>query len=172
MNENQRTTVQESSGLSRRDFIAKTMLVGGGLAVNSLACATSQNWSNSQATSNNQGNKSESTLGERRKLGTLEVSALGLGCMNMVWAYGPPVDKEPCDLGNPGCVRSRSDVLRYSRDLWTIHRRRVRWRSARSRSRPRCHRNEVRLRHRPQHTPDQWLKQSPRPSCNEYRDRR
>lgn len=33
---------------------------------------------------------------EKRKLGTsgLEVSAIGFGCMNMSWAYGPPVDKQ------------------------------------------------------------------------------
>jgi Aldo/keto reductase family len=30
----------------------------------------------------------------RRKLGTLEVSALGLGCMNVAWAYGPPIDRQ------------------------------------------------------------------------------
>jgi len=32
---------------------------------------------------------------ERRKLGKsgLEVSALGLGCMNVAWAYGPPIDR-------------------------------------------------------------------------------
>jgi aryl-alcohol dehydrogenase-like predicted oxidoreductase len=29
----------------------------------------------------------------RRRLGTLEVSALGLGCMNVAWAYGPPIDR-------------------------------------------------------------------------------
>ena len=29
----------------------------------------------------------------RRTLGSLEVSSLGLGCMNFTWAYGPPVDK-------------------------------------------------------------------------------
>jgi aryl-alcohol dehydrogenase-like predicted oxidoreductase len=33
----------------------------------------------------------------RRKLGTLEVSALGLGCMVMSGIYGPPRDKQPKD---------------------------------------------------------------------------
>ena len=33
----------------------------------------------------------------RRKLGTLEVSALGLGCMVMSGIYGPPRDKQPQD---------------------------------------------------------------------------
>jgi aryl-alcohol dehydrogenase-like predicted oxidoreductase len=30
----------------------------------------------------------------RRKLGSLEVSALGFGCMNFVWAYGSTTDKQ------------------------------------------------------------------------------
>jgi aryl-alcohol dehydrogenase-like predicted oxidoreductase len=30
----------------------------------------------------------------RRKLGKLEVSALGLGCMNFAWAYGPQTDRQ------------------------------------------------------------------------------
>jgi aryl-alcohol dehydrogenase-like predicted oxidoreductase len=29
----------------------------------------------------------------RRKLGALEVSAIGLGCMNVAWGFGPPIDK-------------------------------------------------------------------------------
>src|SRR5438874_7812067 len=31
---------------------------------------------------------------QTRKLGTLEVSALGLGCMSMSALYGPPADKQ------------------------------------------------------------------------------
>jgi aryl-alcohol dehydrogenase-like predicted oxidoreductase len=33
---------------------------------------------------------------QKRKLGKngLEVSALGFGCMNVAWAYGPPIDRQ------------------------------------------------------------------------------
>jgi aryl-alcohol dehydrogenase-like predicted oxidoreductase len=31
---------------------------------------------------------------EKRKLGNLEVSALGFGCMGLSYAYGPPIDKQ------------------------------------------------------------------------------
>jgi aryl-alcohol dehydrogenase-like predicted oxidoreductase len=30
----------------------------------------------------------------RRKLGSLEVSAIGLGCMNVAWGFGPPIDRQ------------------------------------------------------------------------------
>ena len=30
----------------------------------------------------------------KRKLGSLEVSAIGLGCMNVAYAYGPPIEKD------------------------------------------------------------------------------
>lgn len=32
-------------------------------------------------------------MSDRRKLGTLEVSSIGLGCMNVAWGFGPPIDK-------------------------------------------------------------------------------
>jgi aryl-alcohol dehydrogenase-like predicted oxidoreductase len=39
---------------------------------------------------------SEPASGElpRRRLGSLEVTALGYGCMNIAWAYGPPVERQ------------------------------------------------------------------------------
>jgi aryl-alcohol dehydrogenase-like predicted oxidoreductase len=39
----------------------------------------------------------QSSVSARRKLGTLEVSALGLGCMVMSGIYGSPRDKQPKD---------------------------------------------------------------------------
>ncbi len=39
----------------------------------------------------------QALVSARRKLGTLEVSALGLGCMVMSGIYGPPRDKQPKD---------------------------------------------------------------------------
>jgi len=38
--------------------------------------------------------KQTQTIVWRKLGGTLEVSALGLGCMNFAWAYGPPTDRQ------------------------------------------------------------------------------
>ncbi len=62
---------------SRRDFMVKAALVGAGLAVAPLSWATSER-------------KNMST----RKLGKLEVSAIGLGCMSISANYGPPADRK------------------------------------------------------------------------------
>lgn len=68
-------------------------MAGAAIAVTSLSCAAPQNQTNNQTASPNQESTPKSVRSELRRLGPLEVSALGLGCMNMVWAYGPPVDK-------------------------------------------------------------------------------
>lgn len=68
-----------AQGLTRRDLLT-TAVVGAGLAVTPAAWA---------AASNAKG----STIVTKRKLGKLEVSALGAGCMSMSANYGPPADK-------------------------------------------------------------------------------
>jgi aryl-alcohol dehydrogenase-like predicted oxidoreductase len=68
--------VQDGRVGSRRDFLASAALAGAGLVVGPSVWATP---------------------GERpmktRRLGKLEVSELGLGCMSISANYGPPADK-------------------------------------------------------------------------------
>ena len=84
---------QEGRGVTRRDFIARTAFAGAVLAVSSLACAAPQNQPTAGDADAGRGSTTQPAPGERRRLGPLEVSALGFGCMNFVWAYGPPVDR-------------------------------------------------------------------------------
>ncbi len=48
---------------------------------------------------------------KKRKLGNLEVSALGLGCMGMSFSYGPPKDKKEMTALLHAACRSRRHVL-------------------------------------------------------------
>jgi aryl-alcohol dehydrogenase-like predicted oxidoreductase len=80
--ETNRSNIQKNDGISRREFITRTAVVGAGLAFGSLSCATAEN------------QPGDKTLG-RRKLGSLEVSSIGLGCMNVVaWGLGLPIDRQ------------------------------------------------------------------------------
>lgn len=72
---------QDRRALSRRNFVADAALIGAGLAVAPLfGC-----------------NKGLNTMQPRklgtRKLGKLEVSELGSGCMSISANYGPPADR-------------------------------------------------------------------------------
>ncbi len=80
--------------VSRREVLARTALAGAGLAVASSSWAAADKEPEGMSARGENGATSKSIRSERRRLGSLEVSALGLGCMNMTWAYGPPVDKE------------------------------------------------------------------------------
>jgi aryl-alcohol dehydrogenase-like predicted oxidoreductase len=96
MMENMGIDRPESRGtgeISRRDFLAKMSAIGAGLALGSLACAAPQNQNNMQSTNQNQQHSANTAEGARRKLGSLEVSELGFGCMNFVWAYGSQMNK-------------------------------------------------------------------------------
>ena len=77
--------------LSRRNFLAGAALIGAGLTVGPLLGTASS----AEITSgSDKGLRKEKNRMKTRKLGKLEVSALGLGCMNFAWAYGPPTDRK------------------------------------------------------------------------------
>lgn len=76
-------------GFSRRDVLIGGAIVGAGLSVAPLSWATSSD--NGKGVS---GSASRAQVTNKRKLGTLEVSELGVGCMNISANYGAPAGKE------------------------------------------------------------------------------
>ncbi|MCE5307971.1 MAG: aldo/keto reductase [Acidobacteriales bacterium] len=64
----------DGTRLGRRDFLA---VVGAALATSGAA-----------------GAQTKPPQLKKRRFGTLEVSAMGLGCMNVAWGFGPPVDRK------------------------------------------------------------------------------
>lgn len=79
---------QKGSGINRRSFLTKSVLAGVGLSGVSSAWA---------ATKPNTGKEIKNPVvnNEKRKLGSLEVSPVGLGCMSMTsGSYNPPRSKE------------------------------------------------------------------------------
>jgi aryl-alcohol dehydrogenase-like predicted oxidoreductase len=79
-------------GLSRRDFVTRATLVGAALAVAPLSWAASPD---RPKDSNNRGDNAPHKKNNMntRKLGNLEVSELGAGCMSIMANYGPPAEK-------------------------------------------------------------------------------
>jgi len=77
----------------RRQFLA----AGAGLAAATVFAGLVKGQANQDATSGRAANPMPPSEQPhallRRKLGSLEVTALGLGCMNVAWAYGPPIEK-------------------------------------------------------------------------------
>ncbi|CAM3065985.1 aldo/keto reductase [Rariglobus hedericola] len=74
------TRNRDLHSVSRRDFLTRTALVGASLAVGPASWAATPAQSPAPA----------KTKTATRKLGKLEVSALGSGCMSMSSNYGPP----------------------------------------------------------------------------------
>lgn len=73
---------RDSRTLSRRDFLAHAAVIGAGLAVGPLSWAASSD------------QPKEINKMQTRKLGTLEVSELGAGCMSISANYGPPAPRD------------------------------------------------------------------------------
>jgi aryl-alcohol dehydrogenase-like predicted oxidoreductase len=80
----------ENNGASRREFFIKSALAGAGLAMSSLTFGALE----SKASPSNPNNASSSMADGKRKLGALEVTGLGLGCMNVCFGYGPDIAKQ------------------------------------------------------------------------------
>src|SRR4028119_2132623 len=98
MKENKETNKSENQGndgTSRRSFIGKMSLLGAGLAAGAFSLGTSQNQASAQTGKrNNTKSASNSSLGQRR-LGKLEVSAIGMGVQNMHRKYTTEVPYRP-----------------------------------------------------------------------------
>ena len=75
------SNIHDRRAVTRRDFLADTVLIGAGLAVGPLSWAASSDRPN------------QSRKMKTRKLGQLEVSELGAGCMSISANYGPPADR-------------------------------------------------------------------------------
>lgn len=71
-------TDRDPNHLGRRDFLTAAMVIAAAAMLPAMSSAKSVTSTNALP---------------RRKLGALEVSAIGLGCMNMAWGFGPPIDK-------------------------------------------------------------------------------
>lgn len=77
-------TFQDHPGFSRRDVLIGGAVVGAGLSVAPLSWAASPD----------SAKMSGARVTNTRKLGSLEVSELGVGCMNISANYGAPAGKE------------------------------------------------------------------------------
>src|SRR6478609_1258926 len=76
------SNTRDPQALSRRDFLAQAAVIGAGLAVAPLSLAASSD------------QPKEISKMKTRKLGQLEVSELGAGCMSISANYGPPAPRD------------------------------------------------------------------------------
>jgi len=88
----------QNQKVNRRDFIVKSVMAGTGLAIGAHTLrAAGGSVFNGKATFNESKNSNMNILNSplgKRKLGSLEVTELGFGCMNIAWAYGNGPSKE------------------------------------------------------------------------------
>jgi aryl-alcohol dehydrogenase-like predicted oxidoreductase len=83
---------QRGAPLSRRDFLGRSALAAAGAALGTTAWGAIAGPIRLPEIDATRSVKSATTLLKKRKLGTLEVSELGAGCMSISANYGPAVD--------------------------------------------------------------------------------
>src|SRR5438552_491505 len=88
------SNTQHRRALSRRDFVTKTALVGAGLLVGKLSWAASSDQPKEINNRSDKGLSRGKNKMKTRKLGKLEVSEIGSGCMSISANYGPPAPRD------------------------------------------------------------------------------
>jgi aryl-alcohol dehydrogenase-like predicted oxidoreductase len=85
------SNTRDGRAIGRRDFLANAALVGAGLAIGPSVWAASSDQPEARSDKGlpRGGNKMKT-----RKLGSLEVSELGSGCMSISANYGPPAHRD------------------------------------------------------------------------------
>jgi hypothetical protein len=79
--------------LSRRDFVARTSLIGAGLVVVPLSWTGCSDQSAEVSSITGTGSARGLNKMKTRQLGTLKVSEIGAGAMSISANYGPPADR-------------------------------------------------------------------------------
>jgi aryl-alcohol dehydrogenase-like predicted oxidoreductase len=87
------TTSTHSHVLSRRDFVARTSLIGAGLVIGPLLWTGCSDQSSGVSSSADTGSARGLNKMKTRQLGTLVVSEIGAGAMSISANYGPPADR-------------------------------------------------------------------------------
>jgi aryl-alcohol dehydrogenase-like predicted oxidoreductase len=87
------SNTQDRRVISRRAFLTNTALIGTGLAVGPLSWAASSEPPKEISNRSDKGLSVGANKMKIRKLGKLEVSELGSGCMSISANYGPPADR-------------------------------------------------------------------------------
>jgi aryl-alcohol dehydrogenase-like predicted oxidoreductase len=83
----------EKDALSRRRFLSNTAMASAGLMLTPFFKSAFAEEPDDNIVGDHPQNEKEIKM-KTRKLGKLEVSELGLGCMNMTGNYNPPADKQ------------------------------------------------------------------------------
>lgn len=86
---------EKQNSLKRRDFIMKSTFVGIGLTLGASSMLTASELNDRfKSNRNSYPVPSDFSETEKRKLGSLKVFPVGIGCMNAAWGFGDPMPKK------------------------------------------------------------------------------